>query len=142
MCKEREIFATYTLTEMPKIGAIVQDKVSLYIFHSFFLFFFFLKSDLSKCIYLCIQFYMCRPRGDSGHSFMVPSDTVKTLPPFQPLSYPASPSACLDTLKLLCVWAGETELLFMSYLQGPDIRQLFPRKLTLHIKRERERGKK
>jgi len=67
---------------------------------------------------------------------------VKALPPFQPLSYPASPSACLDMLELLCVWAGETELLFMSYLQGSDIRQLFPRKLTLHIKRERGKKKK
>lgn len=45
-------------------------------------------------------------------------------------------------LKLLCVWAGETELLFRSYLQGSDIRQLFPRKLTLHIKRERGKKKK
>lgn len=84
---------------------------------------------------------MCRAQGDSGHSFVVPSDTFWKLSPFfQPLSYSASPSACLDTLKLLCVWTGEAELLFRSYLQGSDIRQLFPRKLTLHIKRER--GKK
>lgn len=88
---------------------------------------------------------MCRAEGDSGHSFMVPSDSVWKLSPpvsFQPLSYSASPSACLDTLKLLCVWAGETELLFRSYLQGSDIRQLFPRKFTLHIKRERGGGEK
>lgn len=86
---------------------------------------------------------MCRAQGDSGHSFVVPSDTFwKLSPSFQQLSYSASPSACLDTLKLLCVWTGETELLFRSYLQGSDIRQLFPRKLTLHIKRERGKKKK
>lgn len=119
----------------------MQDKASLYFFPFFLFLFFFPKNDLLLCIYLYSSFYMCRAQGDSGHSFVVPSDTFwKLSPSFQPLSYSASPPACLDTLKLLCVWTGETELLFRSYLQGSDIRQLFPRKLTLHIKRER--GKK
>lgn len=84
---------------------------------------------------------MCWPRVTRDILSWFHQTLFESSPPlFQPLSYSASPSACLDTLKLLCVWAGETELLFRSYLQGSDIRQLFPRKLTLYIKRER--GKK
>lgn len=127
---------------MPKIGVIVQDKVSLYFFSFFLFFFFFPPSRMTFYnVFIYIVHFTCAGLRVTRDILSWFHQTLfESSPPlFQPLSYSASPSACLDTLKLLCVWAGETELLFRSYLQGSDIRQLFPRKLALHIENEEKK---
>lgn len=126
---------------MPKIGVITQYKVSLDFFLS--LIFFFPRMNFHN-VFIYVVHFTCAGLRVTRDILSWFHQTLfeSSAPPSQPLSYPASPSACLDTLKLLCVWAGEMELLFRSYLQGSDIRQLFPRKLTLHIKREQGEKKK
>lgn len=97
-------------------------------FSFFFLFFFFFKSDLSKCIYLCIPFYMCWARGDSGHSFMVPSDTLWKLYPLSsrfpilppPLLVWIHSSSCVFGLgkQSCCLWVISRAQISGSFFLG------------------------
>lgn len=128
-CKEQELFVTQTSAKMPKIGMIMQDQVFLYIFHSFFFSPFFPpKSDLSKCIYLYIPFYMCQPQSNLGHSFVVPSDTLWKLYPLSsrfpilppPLLVWICSSSCVFGLgkQSCCLWVISRAQISGSFFLG------------------------